>query len=179
MTASAVPAKSDGMKYHRTQFDDGEQRLLYAHVEGTNLGYPGQTRKTGRQVSFWSFFHQWRRDEPQRVGPEYPSREALLASMDKYGAEFGFGHVAMGASVQEMGERQTELGTALYVRIYTPNYQQLTWDHVWHVFTDRYPGRWAIQVFPPQEELVNEQNIYHLFVLDHKPQGFNIKPGSH
>ena len=94
------------MKYYRTQFDDREQRLLYAHVEGTNVGYPGQTSKTGRQVSFWSFFHQWGRDKPQRVGPEYPSRETLLASMDKYGAEFGFGHVAMGASVQETAEAQ-------------------------------------------------------------------------
>lgn len=180
MTASATAvAKSDEPKYYRTRFDDGEQRLLYAHVEGTNVGYPGQTSKTGRQVSFWSFFHQWQRDDPQRVGPEFPSKEALIGAMEQYGAEFGFGHVAMVPSVQEMGERETELGIALYIRIYTPNYQPLSWDHVWHVFQDRYPGRWAIQVFPTAEELVNDTNIYHLFVLDHKPRGFNIKPGSY
>lgn len=170
---------SDGPRFHRTRFDDGEQRLLYAHIEGTNVGYPGQRSKAGRQVSFWSFFHQWQKDDPKRVGPEYPTREALVAAMGQYGADFGFDHVAMAASVQEMVERNTELGNVLYIRISTPNYQQLSWEHVWNVFKDRYPDQWAIQVFPPESELVNDTNIYHLFVLDHKPRGFNIKPGSY
>jgi len=81
---------ADGFKYYSTPFADRDQRLLFAHVEGTNLGYPGQRRRTGRQVSFWSFFHQWRDDEPRRVGREYPSRETLLADMMRYGREYGF-----------------------------------------------------------------------------------------
>lgn len=178
MAASAPSVRSDSPKFHKTRFDDGEQRLLYAHVEGTNVGYE-PTHKLTRQVSFWSFFHQCQQEDPKRVGPEYPTRETLLAAMEKYGADFGFDHVAMAASVQEMGDRHTELGNVLYIRISTPNYQQLSWEHVWNVFKDRYPGRWAIQVFPPEEALVNDTNIYHLFVLDHQPRGFNIKPGTY
>ena len=73
-----------------------------------------------------------------------------------------------------MEYRTTGLGLALYIRIYTNDYRQLTWDEIWDVFSDAYPGQWAVQVFPPAERLVNEQNIYHLFVLDEPPQGLDI-----
>jgi hypothetical protein len=42
----------------------------------------------------------------------------------------------------------------------------MTWTEVWEVFQDRYPNRWAIQVFPPKDRLVDEENIYHLYVLE-------------
>jgi hypothetical protein len=40
------------------------------------------------------------------------------------------------------------------------------WEEIWARFESSYPGRWAIQVFPPRTHLVNEVNMYHLFVLD-------------
>jgi len=79
------------------------------------------------------------------------------------------------ACVQEMGERETDLGWVLYIRVFTNNYRQLSWSEVWRAFERNYPGRWAVQVFPPSDQLVDETNIYHLFVLlDGEPIGLNI-----
>lgn len=78
--------------------------------------------------------------------------------------------------VQEMEWRyEARWGFALYIRIYTPCYRQLSWTEVWETFSDRYPGRWAVQVFPPADQLVDEENIYHLFVFDSLPATLNIK----
>ena len=74
------------MKFLKTRFDDGEQRLLYAHVTGTNV----RTLKPNRQVSFWRFFHQDGEEDPAGVGPEYPSREQIVADTERFGTEFGF-----------------------------------------------------------------------------------------
>jgi len=77
--------------------------------------------------------------------------------------------------VQEMTERTIPgLGVVLYIRIYTNDYRRLGWEEVWETFKDRYPGKWALQVFPPGEELVNDTNMYHLFVTDYIPAGLNI-----
>ena len=77
--------------------------------------------------------------------------------------------------VHEMDCRQTDLGEALYIRIYTDNYRQLSWSEVWETFSKSYPYQWAIQCFPPEDQLVDEMNIYHLFVLENPPRGCNIK----
>ncbi len=74
-----------------------------------------------------------------------------------------------------MGGRDTQLGSATYIRIYAVGYRVLTWTEVWETFSDAFPGMWAIQAFPPEDRLVDEQNIYHLFVLDEAPRGFDIK----
>ncbi len=76
------------MKFLKTRFDDGEQRLLYAHVEGTQVGRGLGNRN--RQVSFWRFFHQDGDGEPRGVGPEYPNREQIVADTHRFGTEFGF-----------------------------------------------------------------------------------------
>lgn len=77
--------------------------------------------------------------------------------------------------VQEVGSRTTGLGPALYVKIRTEDYRVLAWREVWDVFADRYPGQWAAQFFPPADSLVDEANVYHLFVLDDgPPAGVNI-----
>lgn len=77
--------------------------------------------------------------------------------------------------VQEMEHRHTDLGPALYIRIYTNDYRQLTWPEVWAKFSDSYPGQWAVEAYPPADQLVDDTNIYHLFVLDEPPRGLNIK----
>ena len=76
--------------------------------------------------------------------------------------------------VQEMGERDTALGVALYIKVRTEDYRVLTWSEVWEAFSGRYPGHWAVQCFPPAERLVDDTNIYHLWVLDDPPAGLDI-----
>ncbi len=74
-----------------TRFDDGQQRLLFDHVKGTQVGrHKDGKKQKPRQVSFWSFFHQEGSEEPHKVGPEYPTKDELLADADRYGTEFGF-----------------------------------------------------------------------------------------
>jgi hypothetical protein len=78
-------------------------------------------------------------------------------------------------SIQEKGYRHTSLGMALYILIYTPDYRQLSWSEVWEAFARRYPDQWAVQFFPPAGDLVDERNLYHLFVLEETPRGVNVK----
>jgi hypothetical protein len=79
-----------------------------------------------------------------------------------------------GAFVQEIGHRKTSLGPALYIKVRTEDYRQLPWTEVWEAFASRYPGRWAAQFFPPVDSLLDEENIYHLYVLDDPPWGVDI-----
>ncbi len=59
--------------------------------------------------------------------------------------------------------------TCLHLKIYTPDYQPLSWAQVWQAFVAVYPERWAIEFFPPAEELVNDAHVYHLWLL---PEGY-------
>jgi len=76
--------------------------------------------------------------------------------------------------IQEREYRETSLGQALYIRIFTDNYRQLSWSEVWAVFSQRYPGRWACQFFPPADCVLDEENIYHLFVLEEDPRNVDV-----
>ena len=79
--------------------------------------------------------------------------------------------------MQEMEHRHTRWGTVEYIRIYTPDRRRLGWDEIWEKLSESFPCRWAVQFFPPVDELVNDANIYHLFVLpEHEwPDGFSIR----
>lgn len=79
--------------------------------------------------------------------------------------------------IQEMEERETPFGTCLYIRVFTNSYRQLSWSEVWDTFQDAYPGRWACQWFPPSFRVIDEENIYHLFVLPQgiQPRGMDIQ----
>lgn len=79
-------------------------------------------------------------------------------------------------SVQEIGTRQTVLGPVQHIHICTHDYRRLSWDEVWETFTNRYPGKWAVQFFPPTAQMVDQTNIYHLYVLEDEPLGFNVHP---
>lgn len=82
------------------------------------------------------------------------------------------------AEIQEMEYRHgTPLGTVLYIRMRRRDYRPMDWDEIWENFQDTYPGQWAVQMFPPREELLNEENLYHLFVLEPGAdvQGLNIR----
>ena len=56
-----------------------------------------------------------------------------------------------------------------HLKVYTPDYRRLTWPQVWQAFQDVYPGRWALELYPPAEELVDDANVYHLWLL---PEGW-------
>lgn len=77
--------------------------------------------------------------------------------------------------IQTKDRRSTSLGVATYIRIFTPDYRKLSWREIWDTFSDSYPEQWAVQWFPPAGKLVDDQNIYHLFVLESEPQGFKIQ----
>lgn len=78
------------------------------------------------------------------------------------------------AFVQIMGHRSSALGPVVYIRIRREDYAPMGWDEIWQTFVDAYPDRWAVQTFPPVEEVVNEANIYHLFVFEERPKGLTI-----
>jgi len=60
-------------------------------------------------------------------------------------------------------------GTVTHLKVYTPDYKRLSWLQVWQAFTAVYPGRWALELYPPTEELVNDAHVYHLWLL---PEGW-------
>ncbi len=85
--------------------------------------------------------------------------------------------IAEDLTIRETETRETDLGPALYVKVCAPGYGPLSWDEVWAAFSERYPGRWAVQAFPPADQLVNGKAVYHLFVLPDgvEPRGMNIR----
>ena len=56
-------------------------------------------------------------------------------------------------------------GHVTYLKIYLLNYQPLSWTEIWQAVHDIYPNRWAIQLFPPVHDLINDAPIYHLWLL--------------
>ena len=81
----------------------------------------------------------------------------------------------MGIKIREVEERDTELGRALYIKMHAPGYRPMPWSEVWRAFESAYPDRWAVQTFPPHDQLVDGKAVYHLFVLDHESVGLNIR----
>jgi hypothetical protein len=80
--------------------------------------------------------------------------------------------------IQEMGHVWTDMGQAIYIKVRTDNYRQLAWSEVCEAFNRNYPGQWAVQFFPPADQVVDDTNIYHLYVLEHAPAGVNICRGA-
>jgi hypothetical protein len=81
----------------------------------------------------------------------------------------------MNTFVQEMGYVTTNIGQLLYIRIRREDYGPLSWREVWEVFRRSYPDQWAVQFFPPAADLVDDVDMFHLYVLDFVPTGVNIK----
>jgi len=59
----------------------------------------------------------------------------------------------------------SQWGMVTYLKVYTPDYKRLSWLQVWQTFTEVYPDRWAIELYPPAEELVNDEHVHHLWML--------------
>lgn len=63
------------------------------------------------------------------------------------------------------------------LKVYTPDYRRLSWLQVWQAFHDAYPNRWALELYPPAEELVDDAHVYHLWLLPEEwqpPDGMNL-----
>jgi len=71
--------------------------------------------------------------------------------------------------------RSSCLGEVLYIKICARGYRRLAWREVWECFAAAYPGKWAVQCFPPTDELIDGKAVYHLFVCDVEPWGLNIR----
>ena len=77
--------------------------------------------------------------------------------------------------ITERGTRQTALGPALQLKIFDTEYRPLLWREVWDAFSGAYPNRWAVQVFPPADRLLDAKAVNHLFVLDCEPTGMDLR----
>lgn len=76
--------------------------------------------------------------------------------------------------ITERGVRDSALGPVLQIKVFRPGYPVMTWREVWEAFAARYPDRWAVQMFPPREALIDSKAVYHLLVLDHCPDGLDL-----
>jgi len=83
--------------------------------------------------------------------------------------------VARELRITERGRRDSCLGPVLQLKIFAPGYTPLSWSEVWEAFAEAYPGRWAVQCFPPADELVDSKAVYHLWVCETEPWGLNVR----
>ena len=77
--------------------------------------------------------------------------------------------------LRQIETRDSSLGRVTWVKIHAPGYRPCTWREVWEKFAESYPGKWAVQAFPPADQLVDGKAMYHLFVCDEAPKGLNIR----
>jgi hypothetical protein len=77
--------------------------------------------------------------------------------------------------ITERGYRDSCLGRVLQLKVFAPGYRPLGWREVWEAFAAQYPGRWAVQVFPPADRLVDGKAVYHLFVTEVEPAGLDLR----
>ena len=81
----------------------------------------------------------------------------------------------MAIVITERGERDSCVGRVMQLKIFSQDYRALPWREVWDAFSARYPGRWALQVFPPAAALVDGKNVYHLWMMAGEPAGLNLR----
>ncbi|MEZ4641621.1 MAG: hypothetical protein R3E31_02590 [Chloroflexota bacterium] len=68
-------------------------------------------------------------------------------------------------------------GYVTHLKVYTPDYKRLNWRQVWQAFHTVYPDRWALELYPPAAELVDDAHVYHLWLLPegwYPPDGMNL-----
>lgn len=76
--------------------------------------------------------------------------------------------------IQEVDHRPTALGEALRIQVERIDGQRMGFRELWDAFEARYPGKYAVQVFPPRAHFFDQANKYHLFVLEQAPVGMDI-----
>lgn len=76
--------------------------------------------------------------------------------------------------ILECDIRPTALGEALRIRVHRHDMNPMGWRELWEVFSSRYPGKWACQMLPPDNLMIDQANKYHLFIFDKAPVGMNL-----
>jgi hypothetical protein len=71
------------------------------------------------------------------------------------------------------GYRRSPWGDVLRVQLGRVDGRRMGWMDIERVFSTAFPGRWALQVFPPLVSVVDKANVYHLWVL---PPGVAPEP---
>lgn len=79
--------------------------------------------------------------------------------------------------ITERGLRESCLGPVLQLKVWADGNPDLPWRPVCDAFNAAYPGRYAVQVFPPKERIVDGKAVYHLFVLPGAPAGLDLREG--
>lgn len=72
--------------------------------------------------------------------------------------------------------RWTVAGWCTYVRIHRLDMATMGYRELWTVVQQLYPGKWAIQSFPPADALIDQANKYHMLVFEQEPDGFDLWP---
>jgi len=75
-----------------------------------------------------------------------------------------------GAELQHCGLVSTPHGTLEYLKIRRRDYGTMTWREVYDRLALSHPNRWAIMFFPPTDKLIDDANIYHLYLA---PEGYH------
>jgi len=70
--------------------------------------------------------------------------------------------------------RPTPMGDVLYVQIGRKDEGVMPYLELHGVFAAMYPGKWALQVLPPDDCHINQVNLYHIFVLEEMPEHMNL-----
>lgn len=76
--------------------------------------------------------------------------------------------------ITEQDVRPTPLGTALRIQIEREDKKPMSFREVWDAFAEHYPGKWAIQCFPPEDRLIDQANKYHLYVVSSPMDAFDL-----
>ncbi len=76
--------------------------------------------------------------------------------------------------VLECDPEPSLLGVVRRVRIHRLDMAPMGYRELWSVFDSLYPGRYALQTFPPRAELIDQANKYHLWLLPSKPAGLTL-----
>lgn len=78
--------------------------------------------------------------------------------------------------IDERGTRASSFGEVVQLKVWTPGgYRPLFFDEVYDAFTARYPGRWAVEVYPPRDRLVDGKPVRHLWMLQAAPEGLDLR----
>lgn len=77
--------------------------------------------------------------------------------------------------IVERGPRASSFGEVMQLKVWADGYPDLRWEDIQAAFNEKYPGRWAIQLFPPKETIVNGKACYHLWILRDPPQGIDLR----
>jgi len=77
--------------------------------------------------------------------------------------------------IKERGLRDSSFGEVLQLKVWADGYPDLRWEQIQEAFSAAYPGRYAVQLFPPASRVVNGKAVYHLWVLPEAPRGVDLR----